>query len=229
MQSTAPTVAKYLLQLPPDRRPAIEAVRRVILANVDKDIEETLSSGMIGYVVPHRVFPGGYHCDPKQPVPYLCLASQKHHMALYLMFAYTGGREEEWIRQQYATKGKRLDMGKSCLRFRTLDDLDLEVLAETIRRVPAQQFIATYVATVGADKWRQGPLQVPTKPFTPAVAAPAPVRVAQRAPAKKKPGKKKPGKKKPSKRAVKKKPAKRAVKKKPARKTKAPARRRRRA
>lgn len=157
MQSTAPTVAKYLLSLPPDRRPAIEAVRRVILANIDKQIEEQMAYGVIGYVIPHRVFPGGYHCDPKQPVPYIGLASQKNHMALYLMFVYSDGVEDQWIRRAYAAKGKRLDMGKSCLRFKALADIDLAIVGEAIRRVPTQQHLATYVATVGADKWRAPP------------------------------------------------------------------------
>ena len=174
MPSTPPTVAKYLLELPPDRRPAIEAVRRTILASIDKDIEETMSNGMIGYVVPHRVFRGGYHVDPKQPVPYLCLGSWKNHMAVYLMFAYTGGRDEEWIRQQYAAKGKRLDMGKSCLRFRGLDEIDLGILADSIRRVPAQQFIATYVATIGADRWKPVPVKAAGRPAAnPVFTAPA--------------------------------------------------------
>jgi len=174
MPSPNPTVAKYLLELPPDRRPAIEAVRRTILAAIDRDIEETMSNGMIGYVVPHRVFPGGYHVDPKQPVPYLCLGSWKNHMAVYLMFAYTGGREEEWIRNQYAAKGKRLDMGKSCLRFRSLDEIDLQVLTDSIRRVPAQQFIATYVATIGADRWRAVPAKPASRPAAnPVFTAPA--------------------------------------------------------
>jgi hypothetical protein len=177
MKSTAPSVAKYLLSLPPDRRPAIEAVRRVILANVDKDIEEEMAYGAIGYVVPHRIFPGGYHCDPKQPVPYIGLASQKNHMSLYLMFCYSDGIEDQWIRRQYAAKGKRLDLGKSCLRFKRLEDIDLEIVGQAIRRVPTQQHIATYVATVGADKWRTPPAPpprlVPLRPEPVPVRAPA--------------------------------------------------------
>ncbi len=178
MPSTVPTVTKYILELPPDRRPAIEAVRRVILANIDKDIEEGISYGVIGYVVPHRVFPGGYHCEPKLPVPYIGLASQKNHMSLYLMFAYAGGHEEDWIRRQYAAKGRRLDMGKACLRFRTLEDLDLAIIGEAIRRVPTQQHIATYVASVGADKWRNPPPPpprlVPLRPDPPPPPPPPP-------------------------------------------------------
>ena len=88
MQSKATTVEQYLAELPEDRRKAIEAVRQVVLKNLDKDYEEGMQYGMIGYYVPHRVYPAGYHCDPKQPLPFAGLASQKNHMALYLMCVY---------------------------------------------------------------------------------------------------------------------------------------------
>src|SRR5882724_2272601 len=90
MQSKATTVKEYLSSLPDDRRAAIERVREVILKNLDKDYEEGMSYGMIGYYVPHRIFPAGYHCDPKQGVPFVSLASQKNYMSLYLMGLYTG-------------------------------------------------------------------------------------------------------------------------------------------
>ena len=89
MQSKATTVEQYLAELPEDRRMALEAVRQVVLKNLDKDFEEGMQYGMIGYYVPHRVYPAGYHCDPKQPLPFAHLASQKNHMALYLMCIYT--------------------------------------------------------------------------------------------------------------------------------------------
>lgn len=147
MQSKATSVGEYLGALPADRRDALEAVRRVILTNVDGDIEEGMQYGMIGYFVPHRVFPDGYHCAPEQPLPYMALASQKQHMSLYLMFAYTGGGEgERWIRDAYAAKGRTLDMGKSCVRFKRLQDLDLEIIAAAIRRAPSREYIATYTA-----------------------------------------------------------------------------------
>ena len=155
MQSNARTVAEYLRQLPADRREAIEAVRRVILATVDGDIEEGMQYGHIGYSVPHRVFPNGYHCDPSVPLPYLGLASQKQHMAAYLMFAYMGGPADEvWIRSAYAKAGRRLDMGKCCLRFRTLKDIDLDILAEAIRRAPTHAYVRRYCEMVGPGAWK---------------------------------------------------------------------------
>jgi hypothetical protein len=141
MQSKAATVAEYLAELPDDRRLALSAVREVVLKNLDRDYEEGMQYGMIGYYVPHRVYPAGYHCDPKQPLPFAGLASQKNHMSLYLMCTYGDTRHASWFRQAWAKTGKKLDMGKSCIRFKKLDDLALEVIAEAIRRVPAKKYI----------------------------------------------------------------------------------------
>jgi hypothetical protein len=144
MRSNATTVAEYLAELPPDRRAAISAVRDVILKNLDKDYQETMGYGMIGYAVPHSVYPPGYHCDPKQPLPFAGLASQKGYMSVYLMSTTVPGGEGTWIRQQFAKAGKKLDMGKCCIRFKKLEDLPLDVIGEAIRRVPAKRFIAYY-------------------------------------------------------------------------------------
>ncbi|MDO8630473.1 MAG: DUF1801 domain-containing protein [Phycisphaerales bacterium] len=147
MQSKATTVRQYLAELPADRRAAIQAVREVILRNLDKDFEEGMSYGMIGFYVPHRVFPAGYHCDPRQPLPFANLASQKNHMALYLMSIYLGESEEEKrFRAAWAKTGKKLDMGKCCIRFKKLDDLALDVIGEAIRRVPVKTYIERYEA-----------------------------------------------------------------------------------
>jgi len=146
MQSKAATVSEYLASLPPDRRAAIETVRGVILANLDSDYEEGMSYGMIGYYVPHRVFPAGYHCDPKQGLPFAALASQKNYMSIYLMGLYTGGDSAlvKWFQDAWARAGKKLDMGKACTRFKKIDDLALDVLGEAIRRMPAKAYIAAY-------------------------------------------------------------------------------------
>lgn len=146
MQSKATTVAQYLAELPEDRRQAIEAVRRVILKHLDKDYQETMSYGMIGYVVPHSVYPPGYHCDPKLPLPFAGLASQKNHMSVYLMSVYSG--EEKWFREQWARTGKKLDMGKCCIRFKKLEDVALDVIGEAIRRVPVKKYIEVYESVI---------------------------------------------------------------------------------
>src|SRR5262245_33001386 len=116
MKSTAASVDEYLQGLPEDRRVAIRAVREVVLRNLPKGYEECMSYGMIGYVVPHSLYPAGYHCDPKQPLPFACLGSQKNHMALYLMTVYGDPATEQWFRKTWLSTGKKLDMGKSCVR-----------------------------------------------------------------------------------------------------------------
>ncbi len=146
MPSKAATVAQYLAELPADRREAIAAVRRVILDNLDDGFEEGMSYGMIGYYVPHRLYPAGYHCNPKQPLPFASLASQKNHMSLYLMAIYFEG--ESWFREQWAKTGKKLDMGKSCVRFKKLDDVALDVIGAAIARFSVRRYIELYEATL---------------------------------------------------------------------------------
>lgn len=157
MQSKAKTVAAYLKEVPPDRRRAMAAVRAMVRESVDSDVEEVMSYGMIGWVIPHRVFPRGYHCDPALPVPYLALASQKQYMSLYMMHVYGGSAEEVFLRNAYAKAGKRLDLGKCCLRFKKLEDLELDAVAESIRRVPAREHLARYVASIGEGAWKRAP------------------------------------------------------------------------
>jgi hypothetical protein len=144
MQSRAATVKEYLASLPADRRNAIEAVRKVILANLDKDYEEGMSYGMIGYYVPHSVYPPGYHTDPKQGLPFAALASQKNYMSVYVMGLYSGSDHARWFQEAWAKTGKKLDAGKACIRFKKVDDLALDVLGEAIRRMPAKTYINAY-------------------------------------------------------------------------------------
>lgn len=141
MQSKATTVAEYLASLPPDRRAAIDAVRKVILKNLDSGYKETMSYGMIGYVVPHSVYPAGYHCNPEQPLPFAGLASQKGHMSLYLMCVYGNDAAHAKFRKAWEATGKKLNMGKACVRFKKLEDVALDVLGATIKSVPAKSYI----------------------------------------------------------------------------------------
>lgn len=148
MTSKAKTVTEYLAELPPDRRKAIETVRRVIKKNLGKGYAEGMSYGMIGYYVPHSVYPPGYHCNPEQPLPFACLASQKNHMAVYLMCVYGRKEHESWFRKAWAKTGKKLDMGKSCVRFKKLEDLAVDVIGEAIKRVPVGEFIEYYETVI---------------------------------------------------------------------------------
>jgi hypothetical protein len=144
MQSKATTPTAYLASLPADRRAALKAVRNVIRANIDKPFAEGMQYGMIGYFLPHSVYPDGYHCDPKQPLPFAGLASQKNHMSLYLMCIYGDAENEAWFRKEWAKSGKKLDMGKSCIRFKKAEDLALDVIAKVFKRVTARKFVAHY-------------------------------------------------------------------------------------
>lgn len=140
MHSDALTVPQYIASLPPDRRTAIAAVRKVIVKNLPKGYEEVMD-GMIVYVVPFSVLPKTYN---NQPFPYAGLASQKNFMALYLMSVYSDPAINTWFRKAYATSGKKLNMGKSCIRFRKLDDLPLDLISKVIAKVPMKTFVANY-------------------------------------------------------------------------------------
>jgi hypothetical protein len=142
MKSTAKTVDEYLKGLPADRRGAISAVRKVILANLPAGYQECMSYGMIGYVVPHSIYPKGYHCNPKLPLPFANLGSQKNHMALHLMSVYADSKIEQWFRKSWEAAGKKLDMGKACVRFKCLEDVPLEVIGQVIARTPVADYIA---------------------------------------------------------------------------------------
>lgn len=166
MQSKATTVEAYLAELPPDRRAAIEAVRKVILANLDKDYEEGMTYGMIGYYVPHRVYPAGYHCDPKMPLPFVNLASQKNYMSVYLMGIYGDAAHAKWFVEEWEKTGKKLDKGKVCVRFKKLEDLALNVIGESIKRTPAKKFIAYCEAALAnrSPAPKRATKQTPTRP-----------------------------------------------------------------
>lgn len=146
MQQSAATVDEYLAGLPEDRRAALSAVRKVMLDNLPEGLEEGMQYGMIGYFVPHSRYPAGYHCNPKQPLPYAGMASQKHVMTLYFCTIYGESEVRDWFVAAYRATGKKLDMGKGCIRFKKLEDLPLDVVAELLRRTPLDRFLAVYEA-----------------------------------------------------------------------------------
>ena len=148
MKSKATTVKAYLASLPADRRQGIEAVRKVIRANLDKHYEESMLWGMIGYAVPHRVWPHGYHCDPSKPLMMAALSSQKNNLTVYLMSVYGDKSERAWFQKAWAKTGKKLNMGGCCVRFTPVEDAALDVIGEAIRRTPAKAYIERYVQTL---------------------------------------------------------------------------------
>jgi len=154
VQTKVKSVSQYLAGLPADRRKALEAVRAVVLKNLPEGYEEGMTSTGIGYFVPHSVYPPGYHCDPSQPLPFAGIASQKNHMAIYLMCIYSHPEHEAWFREAWAKTGKKLDMGKSCVRFKKLEDVPLPVIGKAIKRVPVKKFIAFYESVIPANRRR---------------------------------------------------------------------------
>lgn len=146
MQSDAASVRAYLAELPEDRREIVEAVRAVILEHLPTGFEEGMQYGMIGYYVPLERYPVTYN---GQPLGVAALASQKRHLSLYLMGIYGDDGESSWFRERWAETGKKLDMGKSCVRFRRLEDLVLDVVGEAIARTSVDDFIAGYERSRG--------------------------------------------------------------------------------
>ena len=140
-QSTAATVDDYLAELAGERRQAITAVRETVLANLPHGYHETMQHGMISYVVPLETYPVTYN---RLPLVYAALASQKNYMSLYLMNIYAEAGAEEWFVEGFKARGKRLNMGKSCVRFKTLDDLPIDLVGMAIARTSVAQFIELY-------------------------------------------------------------------------------------
>jgi Domain of unknown function (DU1801) len=152
MPSQATTVKEYLQSLPPDRRAVINAVREVILANLPKGYEECMSYGIIGYVVPHSLYPPGYHCDPKLPLPYANLGSKKNHMSLHLLSVYCDPDTATWFQKAWKASGKKLDMGAACVRFKKIEDVPLDVIGKVIARTPVKKYISVMEALAAKRK-----------------------------------------------------------------------------
>ena len=152
MRSDAGTVEGYLASLPEDRRAAIAAVREVILANLPDGYVETMNWGMISYEVPLSTCPDTYN---GQPLMYAALASQKRHMAVYLTGIYLDEAEREAFEQAYRATGKRFDVGKSCVRFRSLEDLPLDLVGDAISRFAADDFVARVTAATSVREARR--------------------------------------------------------------------------
>jgi hypothetical protein len=145
MQSSASTVPAYIAELPADRKSAIEQLRKAIKKNLPKGFKEEMSYGMIGYIVPHSIFPSGYHCDPKLPLPFLAIASQKNFIAVYHMGLYSDPVLMQWFTEAFAKSTSiKLDMGKSCIRFKKPAQIPFELIGELSSKITVQQWIDMY-------------------------------------------------------------------------------------
>jgi Domain of unknown function (DU1801) len=145
MQSQAATIAQYLAELPEDRRASVTTLHDLIVKKLPKGFEPQMSYGMIGYVVPHRLYPAGYHCDPKLPLPFMALASQKNSINLYHMGLYADPALLAWFQADHAKASPRkLDMGKSCIRYRKAEDMPLKLLGELAGKMTVTAWVALY-------------------------------------------------------------------------------------
>jgi len=145
MQIKASTPEEYIGQLPDERKQAIIGIRNAILDHLPEGFVETIGYGMIGYVIPHSLYPNGYHCDPKLPLPFINIASQKNHIALYHMGIYSNKKILDWFIDEYEKHyTAKLDMGKGCLRFKKVDQIPFQLIGELVSKISADQWIKMY-------------------------------------------------------------------------------------
>lgn len=145
MQYKATSPDDYISQIPEERQEAAKKLRKVILTNLPKGFEEGIQYGMIGYFVPHSIYPDGYHCDPKTPLPFMSFASQKNSINLYHSGVYAVPEIHDWFVKEYPNYCKqKLDMGKSCIRFKKIDDIPYDLIAKLCTKLSVQQWIDIY-------------------------------------------------------------------------------------
>ena len=145
MQYKASTPEEYIAQLPEERQPVIEKLRNTINKSLPKGFDEVISYGMPGWVVPHSTYPDGYHCDPKLPLPFLSIASQKNFVAVYHMGVYADKKLMEWFVKEYPKHcSTKLDMGKSCIRFKKIEQVPYELISELCKKMSVKDWVALY-------------------------------------------------------------------------------------
>lgn len=149
MNYTASSPEEYIDQLPEERKSVISKLRAVITKNLPKGFEEQISYGMLGFVVPHSLYPDGYHCDPKLPLPFINLASQKNFIAVYHSGIYADPKLHNWFVTEYPKHVKtKLDMGKSCIRFKKMETIPFELIGELCTKMTVNEWIARYEKNV---------------------------------------------------------------------------------
>ncbi|MDX1270743.1 DUF1801 domain-containing protein [Bizionia paragorgiae] len=149
MQYKATTPEDYISQLPEDRKEPIKKLRQIILENLPPEIEEVINYGMLGFVIPHSAYPDGYHCDPKTPLPFMNLASQKNFIAVYHMGMYAQKEVLDWFTSEYSKHCKyKLDMGKSCVRFKKMEDIPYALIGELAGKMSTKEWINIYETAI---------------------------------------------------------------------------------
>jgi len=145
MKAEEITPEHYINKLPEDRKIAVRKLRKTILDNLPKGFSETMSNGMICFVIPHSLYPSGYHCDPKQPLPFINIASQKNFVALYHMGLYLDSKLLKWFTDEYPKHCKtKLDMGKSCIRFKKANQIPFDLISKLCSKMTTEQWIKIY-------------------------------------------------------------------------------------
>ncbi len=153
MTIDAKTPDEYISKIPEERKAAVSKLRETVKVNLPKGFEECINYKMIGYVVPHSLYPGGYHCDPKLPLPFINIASQKHFVALYHAGIYADKKLLKWFVGEYPKYvSTKLDMGKSCIRFKKMERIPFELIAELCRKMSVEAWIALYEKNIKRQK-----------------------------------------------------------------------------
>lgn len=149
MQSTSTSIDVYLEEISAEKKDSFAKLRENILENIPNGFVEQMSYGMIGYVVPHSIYPSGYHCDPKLPLPFINIASQKNFIALYHRGIYANPELLKWLIKEFLKHStQKLDMGKSCIRFKKMDQIPFELIAELVQKMSVQEWITCYESVV---------------------------------------------------------------------------------
>ncbi len=145
MQSKAQSVDTYMSELPEERKAPMQRLREVFKANLPEGFNEEMNYGMIGYVVPHSIYPKGYHCSPELPLPFVNIASQKNFIAVYHMGIYSDEKLLNWFVEEFPKHSKaKLDMGKSCIRFKKMDQIPYDLIGELLTKMTVNQWIERY-------------------------------------------------------------------------------------
>lgn len=153
MQSKATTVNDYIAELPEERQKAINQLRKIIKKNLPKGFKEATGYGMMGWNVPHSIYPAGYHCNPKDPLPFMGLASQKNSINLYHMGIYADPKLLKWFQDAHAKAStKKLDMGKSCVRYKKPEDIPFDLIGELASKITVEKWIEMYEANYKSSK-----------------------------------------------------------------------------
>lgn len=145
MTSKATSPEQYIKELPADRKEAVGKLREAVLKNIPKGFKEVMAYGMLGYVIPHELYPDGYHCDPKQALPFAGMASQKNFISFYHMGIYSDPKLLKWFIAEYTKQSPaKLDMGKSCIRFKKPEHIPYKLIGELMKKVTVKDWIKTY-------------------------------------------------------------------------------------